>query len=76
MRWATERPFEKYSLLQLRECGGRQGGKCDVRAFRSVGEKRRLGRSRSVKAHQAVLAATAELLVEGGYPATTVDAIS
>jgi AcrR family transcriptional regulator len=29
-----------------------------------------------VKAHNAVLAATAELLAEGGYPATTVDAIS
>lgn len=35
-----------------------------------------LGRPRSVKAHNAVLAATAELLAEGGYPATTVDAIS
>jgi AcrR family transcriptional regulator len=36
----------------------------------------RLGRPRSVKAHQAVLTATAQLLAEGGYPATTVDAIS
>ena len=36
----------------------------------------RLGRPRSVKAHNAVLAATAELLAEGGYPAATVDAIS
>jgi AcrR family transcriptional regulator len=36
----------------------------------------KLGRPRSVKAHNAVLAATAELLAEGGYPATTVDAIS
>jgi AcrR family transcriptional regulator len=36
----------------------------------------RLGRPRSVKAHNAVLTATAELLAEGGYPAATVDAIS
>ena len=36
----------------------------------------RLGRPRSVKAHNAVLTATAQLLAEGGYPATTVDAIS
>lgn len=36
----------------------------------------RLGRPRSVKAHNAVLAATTELLAEGGYPAATVDAIS
>lgn len=36
----------------------------------------KLGRPRSVKAHQAVLIATAQLLIEGGYPATTVDAIS
>ncbi|HEY4452741.1 MAG TPA: TetR/AcrR family transcriptional regulator [Pseudonocardiaceae bacterium] len=36
----------------------------------------RRGRPRSVKAHNAVLAATAKLLAEGGYPAATVDAIS
>lgn len=36
----------------------------------------RLDRPRSVKAHQAVLNAAAQLLAEGGYPATTVDAIS
>jgi AcrR family transcriptional regulator len=36
----------------------------------------RLGRPRSVKAHNAVLTATAQLLAEGGYPAATVDAIS
>ncbi|HEY2694987.1 MAG TPA: TetR/AcrR family transcriptional regulator [Pseudonocardiaceae bacterium] len=36
----------------------------------------RLGRPRSVKAHNAVLTATTELLAEGGYPAATVDAIS
>ena len=36
----------------------------------------KLGRPRSIKAHNAVLAATTELLAEGGYPATTVDAIS
>ena len=36
----------------------------------------RLGRPRSVKAHNAVLAAATELLAEGGFPAATVDAIS
>jgi AcrR family transcriptional regulator len=34
------------------------------------------GRPRSARAHQAVLAATRQLLEEGGLPATTVDAIS
>ncbi len=36
----------------------------------------RLDRPRSLRAHAAVLAATRELLVEGGLPAATVDAIS
>jgi AcrR family transcriptional regulator len=36
----------------------------------------RRGRPRSVKAHKAVLVATAQLLADGGYPAATVDAIS
>jgi AcrR family transcriptional regulator len=41
------------------------------------GEKQpRLDRPRSVRAHEAVLDATIELLQEGGYPSATIDAIS
>lgn len=36
----------------------------------------RLDRPRSVRAHEAVLDATIELLQEGGYPSATIDAIS
>lgn len=43
---------------------------------RAAGPACPLTRPRSVRAHQAVLDATAELLDEGGYPAATVDAIS
>jgi AcrR family transcriptional regulator len=41
------------------------------------GEKQpRLDRPRSVRAHEAVVDATIELLQEGGYPSATIDAIS